>query len=53
MEAIGNVLGCFIKTDEEALQSSDRRMAKVLVEIDVHEGLLDTLEIDWRDMVIT
>jgi hypothetical protein len=53
MEAIRNMLGHFIKTNEETLQSSDRRMTKLLVEIDVHGGLLDTLEIDWCDMVIT
>jgi hypothetical protein len=52
LEAIGNVLGHFIKIDEEALLSSDRRMEKILVEVDVHGGLLDILEIEWRGMVI-
>jgi hypothetical protein len=53
LEAIGNMLGCFIKTDEEVMLSSDRRMVKILVEIDVHGGILDTIEIEWCDMVIT
>jgi hypothetical protein len=34
LEAIGNVLGKFIKVDEEALQAADKKMCKVLVEID-------------------
>jgi len=53
LEAIGSVLGCFIKIDEEAMLLSDRRMEKILEEIDVNGGLLDTLEIEWHDMVIT
>jgi hypothetical protein len=48
LEAIDNVLGHFIKVDELALQSQDKRMEKVLVEADIHAGLLETLEIEWR-----
>jgi hypothetical protein len=48
LEAIGNTLGHFIKVDEEAIQSLDKRMEKVLVEVDIHAGLLETLEIEWR-----
>jgi hypothetical protein len=53
LEAIGNMLGRFIKIDEEVMLWSDRRMVKILVEIDVHGGILDTIEIEWCDMVIT
>jgi hypothetical protein len=48
LEAIGNVLGRFIKVDEQSLNAPDRRMGKVLVELDIHSGLLESLEIDWR-----
>jgi hypothetical protein len=51
MEAIGNVLGRFIKIDEDTLHSRDMRMEKILVEVDVHGGVLETLDIEWRDMV--
>jgi hypothetical protein len=44
LEAIGNSLGHFIKLDEEALLSNDCRMTKILVEVDVHGGLLDNLD---------
>ena len=40
LEAIGNVLGKFIKVDEEALQDADKKICRVLVEIDGHIGLL-------------
>jgi len=43
LEAIGNALGHFINIDEKSLHSSDKRMAKVLVEVDIHVGLLETL----------
>ena len=52
LEAIGSVLGCFIKVDEEALQSLKKRMEKVLVEVDIHVGLLETLEIEWRGLLL-
>lgn len=48
LEAIGNALGKFIKVDEEALLAVDKKMCKVLVEIDIHAGLLESLEIVWR-----
>jgi len=44
-EAIGNSIGHFIKFDEGALRSLDKIMAKVLVEVDIHLGLLEVLEI--------
>jgi hypothetical protein len=52
LEAIGNVLGRFIKVDEVALHSQDKRMERVLVEVDIHAGLLESLEIDWRGHII-
>jgi hypothetical protein len=33
---------------EQALGVSDKRMAKVLVEVDVLAGLLESLDIEWR-----
>ena len=29
------------------MHSLDKRMAKVLVQVDIHEGLLEVLEIEW------
>jgi hypothetical protein len=52
LEAIGNELGRFIKVDEIYLQSPDKIMAKVLVEVDLHPGLLEILEIDWRGLIL-
>jgi hypothetical protein len=52
LEAIGNELGRFIKVDEMSLQSPNKIMAKVLVEVDLHPGLLEILEIDWRGLIL-
>jgi hypothetical protein len=38
--------------DEVGLKSSDRRMARVLVEIDITAGLMDMLEVEWRGQVM-
>jgi hypothetical protein len=48
LEAIGNTLGKFISADLGALKATDKRICRVLVEIDIHSGLLETLEIVWR-----
>jgi hypothetical protein len=48
MEGVGNTLGHFIKFDKETMHSLDKRMEKVLVEVDIHTRLLETLEIEWR-----
>jgi hypothetical protein len=46
--AIGNSLGRFISVDPKSLVGPDKKMARILVELDLHEGLLETLDIDWR-----
>jgi hypothetical protein len=48
LEALGNDLGRFIAVDEQALKSPDKRLCKVLVEINLHAGLSETIEIEWR-----
>jgi hypothetical protein len=48
LEALGNELGRFIVMDEQALKSPDKRLCKELVEIDLHVGLLESIEIEWR-----
>jgi hypothetical protein len=53
LEAIGNELGWFICLNEHSLRDSDRRLGKVLVEVDIHSGLLESLEIVWRGHTVT
>jgi len=50
LKVIGNCLGHFIGVDEDVLLTSDKRMAKILVEVDTHAGLSEVLEIEWRDL---
>jgi hypothetical protein len=51
LEAIGNMLGRFLKVDEAGFLSMDKRMARVLVELDIHVGLLEMLELEWHGKV--
>jgi len=46
--AIGNELGRFMFVENSVLKGGDRRMGKILVEMDVHNGLLEGLDIEWR-----
>jgi hypothetical protein len=48
MKAIGNALGRFISLDNSSLQNSSRKLGRILVEIDIHEGLPKILDIEWR-----
>jgi hypothetical protein len=45
--AIGNTLGRFIILDSKLRTGPDKKMARI-VELDIHDGLMETLDIDWR-----
>jgi hypothetical protein len=49
---IGNALGKFLHVDSKLLSGLDRRMGKILVEVDTFGGLPTELEIIWRGKVI-
>jgi hypothetical protein len=48
LQAIGNSLGNFISVDKSSLFVASRKVGKVLVEMDIHFGLLEFIEIEWR-----
>jgi hypothetical protein len=48
LAAIGYSLGRFIMIDKENLSVASRKVVRVLVEMDMHLGLSETLEIEWR-----
>jgi hypothetical protein len=48
LAAIGNSLGTFITVDRLTLSAPNRKMGKILVEMDIHGGLPELLEIEWR-----
>jgi hypothetical protein len=52
IEAIGNALRRFISVDKKALTAPVKRVAKVLVELDIHDGLLESIDIEWRGHLI-
>jgi hypothetical protein len=47
---IGNALGKFLMVDRVNLGASSRKVCKVLVEMDIHQGLSETLDIEWRGL---
>jgi len=49
LRAIGDSLGSFISVDSEALKALDRKVGKFLVEVDIHGGLHESLDIVWRE----
>jgi hypothetical protein len=51
--AIGNALGCFLCVDDNAMCALERKIGRILVEVDIHCGLLETLDIQWRDQYIS
>jgi hypothetical protein len=50
LTTIGNNMGNFIMVDKKNLESANRKIAKVLVEMDVHLGMLATMEVEWRGL---
>jgi hypothetical protein len=50
LTTIGNNLGSFIMVDKNNLEVSSRKVAKVLVEMDVHLGLSATMEVEWHGL---
>jgi hypothetical protein len=51
LEAIANTLGHYICVDHLSLTTSVKKVARVMVEIDIHDGLLECLDIDWRGKI--
>lgn len=46
---VGNQLGRFLFVDESSFEAFDKRVARILVEIDISQGLLPELTIVWRE----
>ena len=44
--AIGDELGKILHVEQELLSSEDKRVAKILVEINIHKALLEELIIE-------
>jgi hypothetical protein len=48
LRAIDEALGHFISLDVSSLSSPNRKVGRILVSIDIHEGLPELMEIEWR-----
>ena len=51
--ALANLIGCFVALEKDFHLIFDKRMAKVLVEIDITKGLIPDIDIVCRDRVFT
>jgi hypothetical protein len=49
---IGNTIGKFIQVDLKQMGGSDRRIGKIMVELDTFEGLPEEIEINWQVLKI-
>jgi hypothetical protein len=50
-KAMGDALGKFLHVDLTQMSGQDRRIGKILVEIDLQKGLPEFLEIEWRGII--
>jgi hypothetical protein len=53
LEQIGSSIGRFLRQDPSTFSASDRKMARIYVEMDIQAGLPEILEIDWRNQLIS
>jgi hypothetical protein len=49
LPTLGNVLGRFIKTDTNRIAKGFNTFARICIEIDLNQGLLDRILIDWDE----
>ena len=47
-KALRDEFGRFLQIEGECLIGEDKRTARILVEIDMHAGLMDDIELVWR-----
>jgi hypothetical protein len=45
---IGNAIGKFVYIDPQLLTGSDRRVGRLLVEVDIFGGLMEEIDIEWH-----
>ena len=46
---VGNEIKKFLYIDPTVLSNEDKRIGRMLVEVDIHAGLLSDLEISWGE----
>ena len=51
--AIGNVLGKFLKTDEDRISRGILTFAKICVEVDLSEGLPENINLNFNNTQLT
>jgi len=49
---IGNILGVFLEADLSFLETHQKQVACILVNINIREGLAETINLDWGPVII-
>jgi hypothetical protein len=52
LEAIGTSLGTVLAIDMKVLTAPNKKVARIFVELDIHEGLQELIDIEWRGHTI-
>lgn len=49
---IGNILGTFLEADMSYLETFEQRVARILVNINLREGLAERINLDWGPVIV-
>ena len=50
---IGDILGTYLDADFSYLETHEKKMARIMVNINIREGLAETINLDWGPTVIS
>ena len=50
---LGDILGSFLEADLTFLETHYKQVARILVEVNIREGLPETIDLDWGPDIIT
>lgn len=51
LEGLANSIGKFIRIDRDSLHGMNKTMARVMVELNISEGIPTEIEVIWGDKV--
>ena len=49
---IGDILGAFLEADLSYLETNEKKVARILVNLNLREGLAEYINMDWGSMII-
>ena len=49
---IGDILGTFLEADLSFVETKEKKVARILVNINLREGLAESINLDWGPVII-